>query len=168
MLRRPREGRRRSQSSSRRAGQADQPAARFENQTPVTYALAQADRDNIPGSWPSAAALILTLFNLDLGRGWSAWPDRDVRRTKPAAAPLRACGLSGSAVLRGGFSRGQDHRDTAGFEHLYQRPLQASARTRLQTGCPAACGRGCEAGWRDGRGRTWSGTTGRRSPSSSG
>jgi hypothetical protein len=28
--------------------QADQPAARFENQTPVTYALAHADRDNLP------------------------------------------------------------------------------------------------------------------------
>ncbi|WP_143527321.1 Eco57I restriction-modification methylase domain-containing protein [Rubrobacter xylanophilus] len=28
--------------------QPDQPAARFENQTPVTYALAHADRDNIP------------------------------------------------------------------------------------------------------------------------
>jgi len=28
--------------------QADQPAARFENQTPVTYALSHADRDNLP------------------------------------------------------------------------------------------------------------------------
>jgi hypothetical protein len=28
--------------------QADQPSSRFENQTPVTYALAQADRDNLP------------------------------------------------------------------------------------------------------------------------
>ena len=28
--------------------QADQPAARFENQTPVTYALSHADRDNMP------------------------------------------------------------------------------------------------------------------------
>jgi hypothetical protein len=28
--------------------QPDQPAARFENQTPVTYALAHADRDNLP------------------------------------------------------------------------------------------------------------------------
>ena len=28
--------------------QADQPSSRFENQTPVTYALAHADRDNIP------------------------------------------------------------------------------------------------------------------------
>ena len=28
--------------------QADQPAARFENQTPVTYALTNADRDNLP------------------------------------------------------------------------------------------------------------------------
>ena len=28
--------------------QADQPSSRFENQTPVTYALSHADRDNIP------------------------------------------------------------------------------------------------------------------------
>ena len=30
------------------AEQPDQPAARFENQTPVTYALSHADRDNLP------------------------------------------------------------------------------------------------------------------------
>lgn len=28
--------------------QVDQPSSRFENQTPITYALAHADRDNIP------------------------------------------------------------------------------------------------------------------------
>jgi hypothetical protein len=71
--------------------QADQPASRFENQTPVTYALSHADRDNLrrPGSRREPQ-----------GRVRAAGEHRPARRQEKSVERRRACERQGGVEVR--------------------------------------------------------------------